>query len=86
MLHKWVDFYNWNYSQSYQLTGSITHICIVCFQVVVDGNVLAFLDPAALISLRLSNPRHTHGFDRAPRNSYDKQGTKGITTQSTGFL
>ena len=47
--------------------------------------VLAYLDPSSLIALRLSNPRHAVSFDRAPRNSYDKQGTKGITTQSSGF-
>ena len=50
----------------------------------IDGNLLAYLDPSSLLSLRLSNPRHANSFDRAPRHSYDRQGTKGITTQSSG--
>ena len=58
--------------------------CFCFFQTLLDGNnVLAYLDPAGLISLRLSNPRHSHNFDRTMRKSYDKQGTQGISSQSS---
>ena len=50
----------------------------------IDGHVLAYLDPSSLVALRPSNPCHAGSFDRAPRHSYDRQGTKGITTQNSG--
>ena len=51
----------------------------------LDGNVFCYLSPAGLVALRLSNPRHCLSFDRVPRVSLDKQGTKGITSQSSGL-
>ena len=57
---------------------------LVYFQTEIDGHIFSYLDPAGLIALKLSNPQYSNKFDRVPRISYDNQGQKGITSQSSG--
>ena len=54
-------------------------------ETLIDDNIMHFLEPSAMISLRLGNPRHCRSFDRVPRLSYDDQGNRGLTTQSSAF-
>ena len=43
------------------------------------------LSPSGLVSLRLSNPKHSMEFDRAPRVTIQDE-AHGVTSQSSGSL